>query len=210
MSLEEFKQVMPKDFSKEAELIDKTIKDLNIAKNAKILDVGTGFGAMAILLALNGFNVLTGQPKSDANWSHHHNHNSSHEHDCSHHFENVKSWSENALFLGVRDRIEFEYFDVEKLKFGSESFDAVFMYDSLQHVSDRGLALNQCLRVLKPEGLVCVIEWNKQTVDCWNTKEDLGMEYVDPREILGEEKVSFELVFGKEINIYIIRKNLNN
>jgi ubiquinone/menaquinone biosynthesis C-methylase UbiE len=209
MNLEKYKQVIPQDFSKEAELIDKTIKDLKIGKKAKILDVGTGFGSMAILLALNGFNVLTGQPEHDPEWEKHHNRSCDHKHetDYNHYFQNVKSWEENAKTLGVRDKIEFQFIDVEKLGFPDENFDAIFMFDSLQHVNNRKLALNQCLRVLKPHGLVCVIEWNKQSVDYWNKKEDLGIDSIDPKEILDRQDTAIQLVKGKEINIFILRKS---
>jgi len=209
MSLEEYMQVIPEDFNKEAKLIDKTIKDLKIGKKAKILDVGTGFGAMVILLALNGFNVLTGQPEHDPEWRQHHNQSCDHKHETerSHHFQNVKSWEENAKTLGVRDKIEFQYIDVEKLGFSDESFDAIFMFDSLQHVKNKKLALTQCLRVLKPDGLVCVIEWNKQSVDFWNKKEELGIDSIDPNEILDRKKVNIQLMKGKEINIFILRKS---
>ena len=104
-------------------------------------------------------------------------------------------------------KIEFQHIDVEKLGFSDESFDAIFMFDSLQHVNNRKLALNQCLRVLKPDGLVCVIEWNKQCVAYWNKKEDLGIECIDPKEILDREDVLIQLVKGKEINIFIMRKS---
>ena len=209
MSLEEYMQVIPEDFSKEAKLIDKTIKELNINQKAKILYVCTGFGAMAILLALNGFNVLTGQPEHDPEWEQHHNQNCDHknEADHNHHFQNVKSWDENAKTLDVREKIEFQYIDVEKLGFPDECFDGIFLFDSLQHVKNRKLALNQCLRVLKPDGLVCVIEWNKQSVDYWNKKEDLGIDSIDPKEILERKDITFQLVKGKEINIFIMRKS---
>ena len=208
MSLEEYMKVIPEDFSKEAKLIDKTIKELNINQKAKILDVGTGFGAMAILIALNGFNVLTGQPEHDPEWEQHHNQSCDHKHetDHNHYFQNVKSWEENAKTLGVRGKIEFQYIDVEKLGFSDKSFDAIFMFDSLQHVKNRKLALNQCLRVLKPDGLVCVLEWNKQSVAYWNKKEDFGIDSIDPKELLDRKDVFIQLVKGKEVNIFIIRK----
>ena len=59
MSLEKYKEVIHKDFLKDIDFIDKTIKHLNIQSDSKILDIGTGIGAMAILLALNNFTVLT-------------------------------------------------------------------------------------------------------------------------------------------------------
>jgi SAM-dependent methyltransferase len=212
MSLDRYKQVIPEDFSKEADLIDKTIKELNIAKEAKILDVGTGFGAMAILLALNGFDVLTGQPEHDPEWdevnNHHHEHKN--ETDHAHYYQDFASWEENAKTLGVRDKIEFQHIDVEKLGFPNETFDAIFMFDSLQHVENRKLALNHCLRVLKPVGLVCVIEWNKKCVEYWNRKENLDIDYIDPEEILDRKDVTIQLVKGEELNIFLIRKNPTN
>ena len=93
------------------------------------------------------------------------------------------------------------------LGFSDESFDAIFMFESLQHVKNKKLALNQCLRVLELDGLVCVIEWNKQSADYWNKKEDLGIECINPKEILDKENSSIQLVKGKEINIFIMRKS---
>jgi 2-polyprenyl-3-methyl-5-hydroxy-6-metoxy-1,4-benzoquinol methylase len=209
MKLEKNKHLIPKDFSKETELIDKTIKELNLKKEDKILDVGTGFGAMAILLALNGFDVLTGQPQHDVEWEQHKNLNCNHNHKTDHYhdFQDLKSWEENAKTLGVRDKINFQNFDVEKISFPDKSFDAIFMFDSLQHVKNKERALSQCFKVLKNNGLIFVIEWNKKCVDFWNKKDNLDIDYVDLREILGKKAVTIQLVAGKEINIFIGRKN---
>ena len=68
MSLETYKEVIHEGFSKEADLIDKIIKRLKLNKNAKILDIGTGMGAMSILLAINGYKVITGQPEHNPEW----------------------------------------------------------------------------------------------------------------------------------------------
>ncbi len=42
MSLEKYKQVIHEDFIKDADFIDKVIKNLRLDKSSKILDIGTG------------------------------------------------------------------------------------------------------------------------------------------------------------------------
>src|SRR5438270_5541886 len=49
--------------------------------------------------------------------------------------------------------IRFEVGDVEALPFSPASFDAVVMFDVLEHVERPGLALGEIVRVLKPGGL---------------------------------------------------------
>lgn len=214
MSLETYKQVIHEDFSKEANLIDSTIKKLKLKKNAKILDVGTGIGAMSILLALNSYSVLTGQPDHDPEWEEnkHRGEQSFKQVHCSHEGKHDNKldmdWKENAKKLRVVDKITFQYLDAQNLDFVDESFDAVFMYDTLQHIKNRESALNECLRVLKSCGLVCVIEWNEKNVKEHEEKYGFRIDYIDPNEILHRDAVSIELIPGDSINIFIIRKEL--
>ena len=115
-------------------------------------------------------------------------------------------WKESAKKLNVLDRIKYQHFDVEKLPFASESFKGIFMYDTLQHVSNRSVALKECLRILSPDGLICVIEWSKETIE--HDKETYGyeIEFVDPRVYMKTSKASIEAIHGKFVIIYIIQK----
>lgn len=172
MSLEEYKKVIHEDYLKDINFIDKTIKQLNLKPDSKILDIGTGIGAMAILLALNNLTVLTGEPKIDPESDHSHNHNHNHNrgshNDVCHEGHNLGTtgedwgfwadWKVSVKKLNVLDRIKYQLFDVEKLPFNAESFNSIFMYDPLQHVRNRDLALKECLRILNPDGVICVIE----------------------------------------------------
>lgn len=184
-SLEKYKTVIPGDFSKEADLIDCIIKELRIEKSAKILDIGTGFGAMSILLALNGFAVITGQPEHDPEWeeladpNHKHGHSEQHQHEFP-----TSDWKENAKALGVSDKITFQFLNAEDLPFDAETFNAIFLYDALQHIEKRALVLNECLRVSKPKGVICVIEWNKESIKKDEEQYGIKIDYIDPNEII--------------------------
>ncbi len=221
MSLKKYKEVIHKDFLKDIDFIDKTIKKLNLPPDSKIIDIGTGIGAMSILLALNNFNVLTGEPKINPKKDHLNSQNNNHNHGnynkaCheGHHEDTAKEdwehwgdWKVSAKKLGVLDRIKYQHFNVEKLPFVNESFNGIFMYDTLQHVHNRDIALKECLRVLTPDGVICVIEWSKETIE--HEKEVYGyeIECVNPKDYITTNKVSVEVLHGKFVIIYLIQKN---
>lgn len=177
LSLKKLKEIITERFSIAADFIDETIKQLDLKKDSKILEIGTGFGTLTIILALNGFNVLTGE----LNDGHHHD------------------WRKSAEALGVEHHIQFQHLDAEKLSFPVESFDAIFMHITLLYIQNREVALNECLRVIKPKGLIVIIEDNKNGIEYFqNTKfrYSIPPQPVDPREIITRDDVSTELITG--------------
>ena len=171
MDLSKYKELMG-EFGDDAEFMDRVIKDLGLEETARVLDVGTGMGAMSILLALNGLEVMTGQPEHDPEWDdivERHGHGDAHHHPetghglADHGIENM-DWRENARAMGVIDRIDFQHLDAQALPFPDGSFEAVFMYDALQHIPDRRAALVEGLRVLTDEGHLCILEWNQEAI----------------------------------------------
>ena len=203
-----------REFVTDADFINKTIKSLNLAKNSKILDIGTGIGAMSTLLALNGFHVLTGEPEIDPERDkmneHDHqygdfkeNHHENHE-ECN--WGDWNDWRESAKVLGVEDRIKYQYFDVEDLPFSNEAFDGIFLYDTLQHVKNREIALNKCLRTLNSNGVIVVIEWTMKQIEEDYKNYGYKIEFIDPRDYIKQADVSTKLLKGDAVNIYILRK----
>ena len=93
-------------------------------------------------------------------------------------------WKKNARILGVEEKIKFQFINAESLPFPDESFDGIFMYDTLQHVGNKNRALNECIRVMKLEGLTVIIEWNEKAIDDDYKKYGFKIDFIDPRKYL--------------------------
>lgn len=109
----------------------------------KILDVGTGTGFLALLLAEMG-HELTG-----ADWS----------------ANKLQKAKDKASKSGLN--VKFEVEDAEKLSYDDNSFDAVVSRHVLWTLADPRAALNEWARVIKPGGrlIVDVPRMNTHTGD---------------------------------------------
>jgi len=198
------------EFATDADFINDIIISLKLAKNSKILDIGTGMGAMSILLALNGLDVLTGEPEqtSGREGEDHHQHNieAHYENDEEHRGESWGDWRKSAKNLGVEDQITFQNFDVQDLSFEDEFFDSIFLYDTLQHVKNRVIALNECIRVVKNDGTIVVLEWTKKQIEEDFKKYGYKIEYIDPRDIIDRADIKIEELNSEMVNVYLLRK----
>ena len=212
MNLKKYKQIFG-EFTEDAEFIDENIKKLNLNKDCKILDIGTGIGAMSSLLALNGFTVLTGEPEVDPERSnldyehHHHNYKSHEQYHNTHDWQAWGDWKESARTLSVLNKIKFQYFDAQDLPFGDKTFMGIFLFDSLQHIQNRELALKECIRVLIPGGMIMVIEWTKNQIEEDYKKYGYKIDFINPEEFIDRNDISIGLNPGKHVNIYILRQN---
>ncbi|NVM44515.1 MAG: class I SAM-dependent methyltransferase [Candidatus Lokiarchaeota archaeon] len=213
IDLTKYKKIF-RDFASDVDFINEVINNLNLDKDSKILDVGIGMGAMSILLALNGFQVLTGEPEMGPegdegnHHDHHHEHNNeihyeSHE---EHHGESWDDWRTSAKNLGVENQIRYQNFDVQKLTFANESFDGIFLYDTLQHVKNREKALNECVRVVKNDGIIVIIEWTNKQIEVDFKKYGFKIDYIYPRDFIDRADIRIEELNSEMVNVYLLRK----
>ena len=112
MNFEEVKRILDKkthgEFSFYADFVNESIKKLDLSKNSKILDIGTGWGIMAILLALNGYNVLAGEPEAKAEERHAEKHH--------HQKDTQPNWKESAKAVGVIDKVNYQHLDAARAR----------------------------------------------------------------------------------------------
>ncbi len=113
----------------------------------EVLDVGTGPGRLAILLAKEegrgGAGVATIEFEG----------------------EGIEVARRNARAAGVEDRIRFFQGDAARLPFPEESFDLVASANLIHHMTEPARAVGEMVRVCRPGGRVVVADMNPAGLD---------------------------------------------
>ena len=161
------------------------IEALGLSSGANVLDVGTGEGRFASFLALQGMNVLTGEPANDTT-----------------HYAG-KDWSSTATKLGVRDKIRFEAFDASNMPFDDAAFDGVFFFGVLHHVDEgvRQAVVKEALRVAK-SGVVYLEPSPALLEKVWEKDPDHPLA-ANPNVYLSSEGQPTVPISGQMMDIYI-------
>ncbi len=112
-----------------------------IPKSSTVLDVATGSGRMLEQLLLRGYSVISGDIDPDA----------------------IKRTKERLGKLA--DKATLVILDAEKMEFRDESFDAAVLANAIHEMDCPRAALDEILRVLKPNGKFLVVEFNSKGYD---------------------------------------------
>lgn len=185
MDIDSAKTTLGDGFAFFFEVVRAQLEDLGLNKDARILDVGTGKGRVAITLALCGYEVLTGEPAEDQS-------------------EYAKQdWFLDAQQVGAESAINYQPLDAQDLPFDSGSFDAIFMMGALHHMSDPVAAVAECIRVMAPGGVFCILEPNAKLIERARTRFPDHPEPEDPRPYVRD--LSVEVVHSEMFDTYLIR-----
>lgn len=189
MDIEELEDVLGNEFAYIYKDIIPVIHDLKLEKTAKILEIGTGMGRMAITLALNNYKVITGEPENDES-------------------EYAKQdWLESARKVKVDHLITYIPFNAEDMPFEDRSFDAIFILGALHHIDDKEATFKESYRVLRLNGIICVFEPNNDAMKIIREgRYPTHPDAVDPRNYVQALHLLLELVERPFYDIFIFRK----
>ena len=113
-----------------------------VPAGGRVLEIGSGPGWVTEILLMLGFTVDALEPAADL----------------------IEIAEERCSSLAFHYRhaappkVRFHQATLEEVSFEDESFDGILFFDVLHHVVDERLAMEKCLRFLKPGGCVGVVE----------------------------------------------------
>ncbi len=182
---------LPPDLKLDVDFILQILESLNLPEGTSILDIGTGRGKMAILLALSGCVVITGEPE-EHKWA---------------------NWKKNAQHAGVLSKISFQPFRAENLPFEANSFQYIMSLGSFHHIKEKHQALEEFYRVLQPGGKALIFEFTDQRIADLKRILERHPDTVNPQDYIENLPFSVERQSSDMIFVDILQKqstNVNN
>ncbi|SEF65644.1 Cyclopropane fatty-acyl-phospholipid synthase [Thermomonospora echinospora] len=119
------------------QLTDLMIEKIAVRPGDRVLDIGCGTGGPAVRLARETGATVVGVTISAVQ------------------VEKARALAESS---GLGDRVTFQQADAMDLPFPTESFDAVWLFESIFHMPDRIGPLRQAAAVLRPGGRLALTD----------------------------------------------------
>ncbi len=166
------------------------IRQLNLPKEVKILDVGTGLGNLAIMLALNGYKVLTGEPGDDES------------------IYAKQDWLANSKKVNVDHMIEYKPFDAGDIPYEDNSFDAVFSLGTFHHIEEenRATVLQEFIRVSKSDAIICFFEPNRKALSIIMENDPSHPDAADPGAYIQDLGLTCRKIDGVHFDASVLQK----
>ncbi|HEY3610768.1 MAG TPA: methyltransferase domain-containing protein [Pseudonocardiaceae bacterium] len=117
-------------------LTDLVIGKTGLTAGSKLLDIGCGIGQPAFRLLETTDVEIVGISNNEPQ---------------------LEIANKRAEAKGLADKVRFEFADGQALPFDDDSFDAVWIFETIMHM-DRLKCLGEALRVLKPGGVLVVTD----------------------------------------------------
>ena len=122
----------------------KTVAALKLPAGARVLDLATGTGDLALMIARlhTDARVVGSDPSSRM----------------------LEVGVQKVMRTGLADRVQLEIGDAQALPYEHDSFDGCCIAFGIRNVPDRSAALAEMARVTKPGGRVAVLELGEPSV----------------------------------------------
>lgn len=152
----------------------RSILEKALPLSGKVLEVGTGKGYFTLELAKEGYS-FTSVDISE---------------------EEQKLARLNVEYLGLDKKVDFRTENAEHLSFDDESFDVIFLINTVHHLANSFKVIDELARIVTPEGKIVLSDFSAE-----------GLRVVDKVHASEGRRHPVSKINLADIEKYLLRKN---